>query len=266
MEKLRFYIQETTGIRYEIGDLFGYPDSLIRSRVGAAYEFGLPLLKVQSGTVLDFGSGRGHGIKAIQEYLSPNTIVSIDKYFPYLQNQQVSLTNHLGETTPMFINGSTSIPFPPNTFDAVTCMHVIEHIKDPQQLLQEFYRTMKLDGKLLLATPDKRNLVGKSIYDEKIYFLDEFAKLLKENGFKSDFYYLIPNDKARLIHDRKKWLASNLPFTGAIRNYANPKIWDAVVLRSGISLKPLVPHDFRLSQQNNSSTIDLLAVASKQSN
>src|ERR1035437_2618837 len=94
-ERPGFYTNVDYGKRYPIGDLFGYADSLIIARTSAAYHHGIDLLG-QSGdysTVLDYGSGRGHGLVAIRESLGSSRIVSVDKYAPYLEAQRLALAS-----------------------------------------------------------------------------------------------------------------------------------------------------------------------------
>lgn len=51
---------------------------------------------------------------------------------------------------------SAKLPFPANTFDAIICLHVLEHI-DPSKLqpvLKEFQRILKKGGRLISAVPN----------------------------------------------------------------------------------------------------------------
>ena len=46
-----------------------------------------------------------------------------------------------------------NIPFPDNDFDAVICIHVLEHIEDDQKAIREIYRVLKPRGHAILAVP-----------------------------------------------------------------------------------------------------------------
>jgi len=46
-----------------------------------------------------------------------------------------------------------ALPFKSESFDAVLCFMVLEHIAEPLKLLKEFYRILKSSGKLFLSTP-----------------------------------------------------------------------------------------------------------------
>lgn len=260
MERPRFYTQEDTGIRYPIGDLFGYPDSLIRSRTEAAYICGVSLITNKPQSVLDYGSGRGHGLTTIQQKLKPDRIISLDKNKEYLEAQKCVLGNKPFE----FIEvSSTPLPFADESIDAITFMHVIEHISKPQLLLKEMHRILSFKGQLVLATPNRKNLVGVNPTDEHVFMGEELIELLNSSGFYSELFHIIPNDKAWKIHNRKKWLASHLPISGKLRNKVSPKIWDGLILRSGISVHPLKSSDFSCSKNCDDTAIDILALATK---
>lgn len=51
---------------------------------------------------------------------------------------------------------NSSLSYKVNTFDAVTCLDVIEHLPDPRLLLAEIHRVLRPDGKLVLTTPNFR--------------------------------------------------------------------------------------------------------------
>lgn len=263
MEKPRFYRQETTGIRYRIGDLYGYPDSLIRARTSAAYRHAVDVLleRSQPDTVVDFGSGRGHGILAIQE-LYPKRIISIDKYEPYLSlAQKRGLPNEDKEGVEFAV--ANSLPLADASIEMIFFMHTIEHVKNPLELLQDMHRVLRPKGDLVVATPDQKNLVGHSPYDEQVFDEAGLSKLLKKAGFSFEMYHGVPNETAWKVHRRKHWLAHNAQFTGKMRNHVSPAIWDPLILRSGITIRPLNSNDFTFRQDPHPRAIDLLAMAQK---
>lgn len=263
-EKPRFYTQETTGIRYKVGDLFGYPDSLIRARTSAAYQYGLQLLpQRQYNTIVDFGSGRGHGVKAIQDTLSPKQIISIDKHLPYLESQRIALMEGTQNEDPFNFIQATTIPLDTSTTDIIFFMHVIEHLEDPLSELHDMHRILKPEGTLVIATPNRKNLVGKNPADIQVFTDEELTVILDDIGFSIHVYHLIPNRDARRVHERKKWLAKHAPFTGSLRNHVQPEVWDRFVLRGGIRQTPLQVDDFTLSQEYKPDAIDILVLATK---
>jgi len=59
---------------------------------------------------------------------------------------------------------ATDLPFKKSTFNYVTLIEVIEHLHDPQKLLEEARRVLKPSGYLLIKTP---NYPFKRFYDLK---------------------------------------------------------------------------------------------------
>jgi 2-polyprenyl-3-methyl-5-hydroxy-6-metoxy-1,4-benzoquinol methylase len=61
--------------------------------------------------------------------------------------------------------------YPDDCFDAITMSHLIEHVYDPFDLLQECHRILKPCGRLALVTPNI-NSVGHRIYSSSWFHLD----------------------------------------------------------------------------------------------
>ncbi|WP_353164539.1 class I SAM-dependent methyltransferase [Empedobacter brevis] len=47
----------------------------------------------------------------------------------------------------------TSIHYPDNTFDYIICSHVLGHVPNEKQAIEELYRTLKIGGKAFILTP-----------------------------------------------------------------------------------------------------------------
>jgi len=53
---------------------------------------------------------------------------------------------------PDMVADAQALPFPDNSFGVVICREVLEHVKDPKQVLAELYRVLQPGGTLLLST------------------------------------------------------------------------------------------------------------------
>jgi len=51
------------------------------------------------------------------------------------------------------VSDITSIPRPDQSFDAIMCIEVLEHIPDPAKAIIEFSRLLKKDGRLIITSP-----------------------------------------------------------------------------------------------------------------
>jgi len=54
---------------------------------------------------------------------------------------------------------TAGLPYTDNTFDYILCAEVLEHMKDPQALVNEIYRVLKPDGIVIIATPFENRIV-----------------------------------------------------------------------------------------------------------
>lgn len=55
---------------------------------------------------------------------------------------------------------SDSLPWPDASFDAITCMHVVEHLRTMQNLWREVARLLKPGGRVYIETPGVESLTA----------------------------------------------------------------------------------------------------------
>lgn len=98
--------------------------------------------------ILDIGSGAGQVLAHLLKYSSENTrITGIDLSRTMIERARKRLQSN----RPRLIVGDLSrLPFPPETFDCVTCCYVLEHLPDAQLGLQEIARVLVPRGRVLL--------------------------------------------------------------------------------------------------------------------
>ena len=99
----------------------------------------------EASKVLDIGCGSS-------QTLSKYKGVGID-----INKEKVEFMNshssNDGQRT-YFLGDARSLPFEDNSFDAVLCIEVIEHLQIPADIMIEIARVTKPNGKIVLATPD----------------------------------------------------------------------------------------------------------------
>ena len=98
--------------------------------------------------ILDIGAG-------LCKYYPDNVVCSENKYFA------CDLTDELKELIEnrgiKFFKGDMvkdKLKFTENSFDIIICSHVIEHIQEPSNILNEIEKLLKKKGVLFLKTPD----------------------------------------------------------------------------------------------------------------
>jgi len=93
-----------------------------------------------------------------------------------------------------------SLPFADNRFDAVIAGDVIEHLENPSQFLRETHRVLKMNGRLVISTPQANDwwitmhnwFLRRWIRDPdqgehlQNWTLLDMTRLLKKNGFTVD--------------------------------------------------------------------------------
>lgn len=141
-------------------------------------------------TLLDIGCGQCHWTRIISSFLVKDSRVTAVDSDPKWATDNDELNRYFSEKELGFEIRKADIlklPFPDNSFDAVTCQTVLIHIENPLEALEEMKRVLKPDGLLFCAEPN--NLVGSVIKDSITaeFELEEIINwftfgLIKEKG------------------------------------------------------------------------------------
>lgn len=131
-----------------------------------------PAMQELAGDVLDVGAGQSPW----REWLPPGV--------PY-QGIDVGYAADFGmqpSTPDVVYYDGTTMPLESSTFDAVLCIEVLEHAPNPQALLLEMHRVMRLDALLLLTVPwsARRHHIPHDFYR---FTREGLAHLLDKCGF-----------------------------------------------------------------------------------
>jgi 2-polyprenyl-3-methyl-5-hydroxy-6-metoxy-1,4-benzoquinol methylase len=173
---MKFRILPETMIKHEIERIdpskpeqkFLYQEHLVR------YLFASHLTKDK--IVLDAACGNGYGAALLIEKgarkvtgldISIQTINSCKKKY-FLENLEFDISD------------CSSTPYQNSTFDTVVSFETLEHLEIPEQTMSEFKRILKLDGTLIISTPNVENYVEDNPYHKHEFNLLEFESLLKK--------------------------------------------------------------------------------------
>lgn len=99
--------------------------------------------------LLDVGCGNGIITHFIKQKVK--ALYGVDN-----QKNQVKEARKLGMIASVVDLDSQELPYEQNFFDVVTCLDVIEHVKDPSFLLKNIYTVLKRNGVLIITTPNIR--------------------------------------------------------------------------------------------------------------
>jgi len=100
---------------------------------------------------LDLGSSDGETLTHIAELRPDLKLFSADKY-----GQPVRYPPGCEFRAADF--ESDRLPWPDASMDAITCMHVVEHLRNPGLLLNEVGRLLRPGGRAYFETPHPRSL------------------------------------------------------------------------------------------------------------
>lgn len=144
-----------------------------------------------SGITLDIGGGNGEFSNYLQS-IGLDTIL--------LEPGDKGALNAIENGIHNVVNASLKdANFNDSCFHFITLLDVLEHIEDDTSFLQEVFRILKPNGKLVLTVPAYPFLFSdfdKEVGHFRRYTLKKMNNLLKQNGFqieyKTYFFSLLP--------------------------------------------------------------------------
>lgn len=113
--------------------------------------------------VLDVGCGIGHWGRVLAPVLSDDAHVTGVDREPIWISKAAARAEALGLGGRFHYQegDATSLPFPDNTFDLVTCQTVLIHLEDPRRALKEMLRVVQPGGTIFVTEPN--NFANRAI-------------------------------------------------------------------------------------------------------
>lgn len=125
-----------------LGRLFFHARSIVDLQALTIYRFVKPVFDKMSGKVLDVGCGEmpyRSLLPAEVEYKGIDIAQAVDF--------------NMAATSDVTIFDGVNIPFADKTFDYVICTEVLEHAAQPELLVAEIYRVLRLGGTFVMTVP-----------------------------------------------------------------------------------------------------------------
>ncbi|MCM8777010.1 MAG: methyltransferase domain-containing protein [Candidatus Omnitrophica bacterium] len=181
---------------------------------------------VENKKVLEIGCGDG-GI--IQFLRKRNYAVGIDISYQGIENlKSIGIESYLIDIS------KETIPFENNFFDYVIALEVFEHLKSPQNAIEEIQRVCKKNGKVVLSIPNYRT--GHKFIYRGLFTFRRFENYLKDNGFEiinKKQYGICPplwsiwgRFLLKKINEND---ISKIPFTSKINRFFSSAYWRFVI-------------------------------------
>lgn len=103
-----------------------------------------------SGNILDVGCADGVFSDVILQATGALSLIGVDALTASVEWAK----GHWAETPMRFqVADAHALPFPDNSFAAVFCMEMLEHVSNPHQVLQEMLRVLRPQGYALVLVP-----------------------------------------------------------------------------------------------------------------
>jgi SAM-dependent methyltransferase len=149
--------------------------------------------------LLEIGSGMGHLVGQLED--------TFETYGMDLNHWAVKQSKSVTEKTKLQTASAQELPFRDGTFNVVIIKHIVEHLPDPRQAIQEIGRVTEPGGTLILATPNLDSLLKPWKGDRWIGYQDpthislkrpaEWLELIRSAGFRplkifSDGFWDVP--------------------------------------------------------------------------
>ncbi|MHC5019547.1 MAG: class I SAM-dependent methyltransferase [Planctomycetota bacterium] len=169
-------------------------------------DFGRRFLRGRSGTLLDVGAGLGFFVKHVTEHFP-----EWEPHGSEISAKAVAFANEQLGLPTMVAGRVQDGPWAPGTFDLITMWDVIEHLADPDGMLQHLRSLLKPAGRLFVHTPNIRVQLPKAKLKRWLKGMDEsrnyleardhlhdyspatLRKVLERNGFTGvHFFHLTP--------------------------------------------------------------------------
>jgi phosphatidylethanolamine/phosphatidyl-N-methylethanolamine N-methyltransferase len=156
------------------------------------------------GRILEVGVGNGAHFK----YYNTHEVVGIDTSRSMLKHA----SKHLKENIQLLHMNGENLLFPNEDFDYVILSHVITVVHDPEKLLEEVYRVLKPNGKVLILnhfTPDSwlmyldrifesiaRLFFFKSVFNiSNVRTIGKFNLVMEINAGLSSYFKILVYEK-----------------------------------------------------------------------
>ena len=162
-------------------DVKAASDEFARRTAEAHARFFLPMLRPEM-RLLDCGCGPGTISVGLATAIAPGQLVGIDLDGEHIE-QARRLAEELGVSSARFEIGNVDqIPYEDQSFDAVFCHAVLEHLDKPEAALAEMRRVLKPHGVIGVRTPDHS---GNLLWPEDRVVresLEGFIRLIASGG------------------------------------------------------------------------------------
>jgi ubiquinone/menaquinone biosynthesis C-methylase UbiE len=147
---------------------------------------------VECPLVLDVATGTGRMVHALLDRPSfDGTVIGLDLSYRMLQQAEAKLHDYAGRHTLIWYDAQ-HLPFPDDTFDAVSCLEALEFMPSSRRVLVEIARVLRPGGALLVTNRinwERHVMPGKAFTDPQLRALFLQAHLVNAKIRPWQVYY-----------------------------------------------------------------------------
>ena len=136
---------------------------------------------ISGRSVLDLGCGDGALTYLMAKIGGTITGVDNNELGVSLARENIENARNSEKLKYDFIVASAyELPLPDNSFDIIACCEVIEHVQNPEKLIEEACRVLKPSGKFILTTPHRLRERPSDVNHVREYFPGELETMFKK--------------------------------------------------------------------------------------
>ncbi len=174
----------------------------------------LEMAQIKDGmSILIVGCGFGLDEKNIK-HLFPNSIL----YSTDISEEMIIRAIDSASPSHFALAPAERLPFPDQCFDRVISREVIEHVVNPEKMMQEIFRVLKPEGVAVITTENEESLGPTNFYASQVYY--RLASLLGITVHGPSYKDEAPSVREmREISSSVGFILSDVWFDGAIYKY-----------------------------------------------
>lgn len=108
--------------------------------------------KLENPSILEVGCGDGYVLKEINNKIKTTNLIGVDVNQKWLD----SAKSRLNEKVKLIYGFAEELPFESNSIDIIVCTEVLEHVIDPEIVLQELKRVIKPNCPIIVSIPNEK--------------------------------------------------------------------------------------------------------------
>jgi SAM-dependent methyltransferase len=212
------------------------------------------------GTVLDLGCGVGHSF----HLLSPRETIGADIDAAALEGQD-------RETV---VADMRDLPFQDSYFDSVLSVHSLEHVPDPERVVNEVTRVLNPEGTAVFVTPNRLTFGRPDEIIDPFHYIEfdpaQLEALCSPGFHQVEIKGIFGSDRYMAIHDAERAKLDRLLAKDPLRlrrlvpNSGKRRLYDFMLNRSRSLDDPtaeaITVDDFSLDTEGLDACLDVVAI------